>query len=139
MLNPSPVSLLRRIFIRSPGQSRRVGILYIAIFTILSFCVFASVSNRNGYYSDDVLTLRLPLLKDQLEPDPVVSYCSWEADRRGPQQNVISYSLYGNFSDPKHFKRYAEPIKFILANISQFYPGIHFIFIKFLTILKLVL
>ena len=119
MFDTSP---LRRIFIRSQGQSRR---RIIAFLTIISFFVFASVSNRNEYYSSDLLTLRLPFYKDhQKEPDPIVSYCSWEADRRGPQQNVISYSLYGNFSDPKHFKRYAEPIKFILANISQFYPGI---------------
>ena len=51
------------------------------------------------------------------------SLCSCEADRRGLHQNVIAYSLYGNFSDPKLFTRYVEPIKIILANISQSYPG----------------
>jgi len=52
-----------------------------------------------------------------------VSYCSCEADRRGLNQNVIAYSLYGNFSNPRHFARYADPFKIILANISQYYPG----------------
>ena len=51
------------------------------------------------------------------------SYCSKEADSRGPHQNVISYSLYGNFSDPKHFNRYTGAIKYILSNITQVYPG----------------
>jgi len=52
-----------------------------------------------------------------------VSLCSCEADRRGLHQNVIAYSLYGNFSDPRHFSRYVEPIKIVLAKISQSYPG----------------
>ena len=55
--------------------------------------------------------------------DPVVSYCSKESDSRGYHQSVISYSLYGNFSDPKHFRRYTGAIKYILSNISQVYPG----------------
>ena len=53
-----------------------------------------------------------------------VSYCSREADRRSLRQNVISYSLYGNFSNPKVFDRYVDPLKMILGNISQAYPGI---------------
>jgi hypothetical protein len=55
--------------------------------------------------------------------DPVMSYCSKKADSRGPHQNVIAYSLYGNFSDPKHFVRYTGAIKYILSNISQVYSG----------------
>jgi len=34
------------------------------------------------------------------------SYCNKQADSRGPHQNVISYSLNGNFSDPKHFNQH---------------------------------
>jgi len=52
-----------------------------------------------------------------------VSLCSCKADNRGLHQNVIAFSLYGNFSDPKHFDRYVDPIKATLANISQVYPG----------------
>ena len=51
------------------------------------------------------------------------SVCSCEADHRGLHQNVIAYSLYGNFSDSKLFTRYVEPIQMIMANISQSYPG----------------
>ena len=53
-----------------------------------------------------------------------VSYCSLEADNRSRQQNVISYSLYGNFSDPKIATRYLDPLKMILKNVSQVYPGV---------------
>ena len=56
--------------------------------------------------------------------DKVVSMCSSKADERGFHQNVIAYSLYGNISDPKVFSRYVDPIKSILVNISQSYPGI---------------
>ena len=52
------------------------------------------------------------------------SYCSEESDNFGPNQSVISYSLYGDFTDDKHYARYAEPIKYILSNISQVYPGL---------------
>ena len=80
-------------------------------FTIISFFYVVSVfySNDNKYH--------------RTNSDPVMSYCSKEADNRGPHQNVISYSLYGNFSDPKHFVRYTGAIKYILSNITQVYPG----------------
>ena len=64
-------------------------------------------------------------IDDVTSSDPVLSYCSAEADKFGPNQNVISYSLYGDFSNPRHYARYAEPIKFILPNISQVYPGFY--------------
>ena len=60
----------------------------------------------------------------QQQQNLFTSFCSSEADRRGPHQNVIAISLYGNFSDPHHFTRYVDPsLKFILSNISQIYPG----------------
>ena len=58
-----------------------------------------------------------------LHNNKFVSYCSCKADRRGLNQNVIAYSLYGNLSNHDTFTRYVDPIKMIIANISQFYPG----------------
>ena len=52
------------------------------------------------------------------------SYCSSSADRRGPHQKVIAYSLYGDFTDSTIFTRYVEPLKMILQNITKVYPGI---------------
>lgn len=64
-------------------------------------------------------------LNDNLCQSKFVSLCSCDADKRGFHQNVIAYSLYGNFSNPKHFSRYVDPIKAILSNISESYPGKH--------------
>ena len=61
--------------------------------------------------------------KEDEDEQNFVSYCSYKADRRGLNQNVIAYSLYGNFSNENHFTRYADPLKIILSNISQVYPG----------------
>ena len=55
--------------------------------------------------------------------DKFNSTCSSKADQRGFHQNVIAYSLYGNFSDPNLFNRYVDPIETILTNISKSYPG----------------
>jgi hypothetical protein len=53
-----------------------------------------------------------------------VSFCSLESDFRGLHQNVIAYSLYGDFSDPKIAIRYLDPVKMLLTNVSQAYPGV---------------
>ncbi len=53
------------------------------------------------------------------------STCSAAADRRGPHQNVIGYSIYGkNFSEPKFFHKYLKPFTDILKTIPIRYPGI---------------
>lgn len=43
---------------------------------------------------------------------------------RGHHQNVIGYSLYGNWSDPEHYARYIAPMALVIQQTSQFYPGI---------------
>lgn len=64
-------------------------------------------------------------LLPQDDDNHFVSMCSSKADRRGLHQNVIAFSLYGNFSNRNHFIRYVDPIKNLIANISQVYPGIN--------------
>ena len=49
--------------------------------------------------------------------------CSLSADRRGDKQNVISYSIYGNFSQSPVYNRYLEPFKETVVNIPNVYPG----------------
>ena len=49
--------------------------------------------------------------------------CSFGADRRGDHQNVISYSIYGNFSQLSIVYRYLNPFKETVATIPNFYPG----------------
>jgi hypothetical protein len=53
------------------------------------------------------------------------SSCSAAADRRGPHQNVIGYSIYGgNFSEPKFYRKYLKPFTDTLRTIPIRYPGI---------------
>jgi hypothetical protein len=53
----------------------------------------------------------------------LISTCSFEADLRGPNQSVISFSLYGDLSDPAISIRYIQPLRALTANISRIYPG----------------
>ena len=127
MLETLSLALRFRRFLLCRQRHKRMEVL--GVLAILSFFFFASVyfNDEKSHYRE-ILSQRLAHFKwpNQIDSDgQMVSYCSLEADRRGPNQNVISYSLYGNFSDPKHFERYAEPIKFILPKIKQFYPGCH--------------
>ena len=91
---------------------------------LVIFLVFFTVSSFKDFFTSNCNNLALNNKRNQTtQSNLMVSYCSMESDLRGSHQNVISYSLYGNFSDPQHYLRYAEPIKYILSNISQFYPG----------------
>ncbi|EFX76533.1 hypothetical protein DAPPUDRAFT_322288 [Daphnia pulex] len=47
---------------------------------------------------------------------------SCEADLRGPNQSVVSFSLYGDLSDPAVSDRYIRPLRALTANISRIYP-----------------
>jgi hypothetical protein len=94
-------------------RQKRKEILTTFILVLFFHLVMLNLSNSNISHRDLMA-----------ESDPVMySYCSKEADNRGPHQNVISYSLYGNFSDPQHYARYTGLIKHILFNISQVYSG----------------
>ena len=97
---------------------------FIAVLLLLFLFVYI-INRPNSFHKE---TKRLDLKQDDFchkdrAAFEFVSFCSCDADHRGLHQNVIAYSLYGNFSDPKLFTRYVEPIKIILANISQSYPG----------------
>ncbi|XP_057376919.2 uncharacterized protein LOC130698156 [Daphnia carinata] len=51
-----------------------------------------------------------------------ISTCGCQTDERGPNQNVISFSLFGNLSEPSLSVRYVQPLKALTANISRIYP-----------------
>lgn len=52
-----------------------------------------------------------------------VSTCGCRADFRGLHQDVVAFSLYGNFSDPQMFDRYVGPMSTIIGEILHSYPG----------------
>ncbi|XP_046638634.1 uncharacterized protein LOC124316732 [Daphnia pulicaria] len=53
----------------------------------------------------------------------VQSTSSRAADRRGPHQKVISYSIYGNFSLTDVVHKYLRPFKETIKIIPLIYPG----------------
>ena len=56
------------------------------------------------------------------------STCSLAADRRGPGQKIISFSIYGNFSDQHFDNRYLNPLKETVNTvIPQLYPGVNYV------------
>ena len=44
-------------------------------------------------------------------------------DKRGFHQKVVSYSLYGNFSDPNKYERYVKPMIDVINQVQASYPG----------------
>jgi hypothetical protein len=52
------------------------------------------------------------------------STCSSSADKRGPHQRVIAYSLYGDLSREDVFHKYLSPLKRTISLIPLIYPGI---------------
>ncbi|XP_046452667.1 uncharacterized protein LOC124200464 [Daphnia pulex] len=54
---------------------------------------------------------------------PYNSTCSRAADKRGDNQKIISFSLYGNFTNENMFYTYLQPLKDTINLIAQIYPG----------------
>ena len=104
-----------------------VAIVYSRATEVNEFVVNRITAQQQGgpaFVIDPIHQLNYqPENKEDEDEQNFVSYCSHKADRRGLNQNVIAYSLYGNFSNENHFTRYADPLKIILSNISQVYPG----------------
>lgn len=113
--------LFFNIFIYYSNQRRLVSFLTLTSIFIIGILLITTTYSNN----DEQLAPTYRHEEDcQLEAEKnFVSMCSCKADRRGLHQNVIAFSLYGNFSDAKHFTRYVDPIRILLANISQVYPG----------------
>ena len=107
----------RRFVVRifSGQRHARINVVFIFLFFLAVTAI---------YNSDHLMIALLNKLNvKSSDRDEMSSYCSLEADRSGPHQNVIAYSLYGDFSESKHSGRYINPLKFILPSISKNYPG----------------
>ena len=58
------------------------------------------------------------------DSENIYSLCSAKSDKRGLNQNVISYSLYGPFIfSPRHFTRYVSRLKENAERIKEIYKG----------------
>jgi hypothetical protein len=60
------------------------------------------------------------------------STCSLAADRRGPKQKIISYSLFGNLSKTDIAQTYLYPLRNTIRLIPRIYPGKTLVQYKFL-------
>ena len=96
------------------------------VINILVFIFFPVPNNGSNW----LIPLQKFWLKSYKPPKQFRSYCSLEADN--PHQNVIAYSLYGDFSDAKILARYVDPfLRNTIANISSAYPGKRLLHIKY--------
>lgn len=55
--------------------------------------------------------------------DSFISTCSHAADTRGPHQQVISYSLYGNLLRVDIAQKYLIPLMKTVGEVPEIYPG----------------
>lgn len=61
---------------------------------------------------------------DSIRPDPNgFDWCSRESTVRGPNQKIISYSLYGNAQNASIFNRYYSLLRNISLTAARDYPG----------------
>ena len=138
-----PTFSLRRVFIcvntfYSTDRKRIIPLLSLSIaaglFVVIVYNRAAEVNGLTNRFSLEYFIDKPTIEQSEFEKrgpceeedveHKFVSFCSCKADRRGLNQNVIAYSLYGNFADERHFTRYVDPFKIILSNITQAYPGI---------------
>lgn len=90
--------------------------LVIYLFLVAAFVMLFTKSFKNG----EIINIRD--FNNSLCLSSI-STCSCEADLRGPNQSVVSFSLYGDLTDPAVSDRYIRPLRALTANISRIYPG----------------
>ena len=106
--------MLKRVI--NKHQSAKLILIFLAITSTLNFVMHALT------YENSIVLQDIKLNENNMD-DRFVSMCSSASDNRGLHQNVVAFSVYGNFSEPKKYVRYVEPIKTTIENISRSYPG----------------
>ena len=100
-------------------------------FCLLTFSIFLTqpgvhygkAEKKTKIFSNHSDAHRFQLMISGLSVPSFNSTCSLEADRRGPNQKVIGYSLFGNLSNPHIFRQYLKPFVKTLKEIPLRYPG----------------
>jgi len=93
---------------------------FCSFFLLLAIFGYLSMYLLSNYYQvsrvDNLGNEAIGIIKKQ-------GTCSEKSDLRGPNQRIISYSVYGNLSDPYIIQRYLEPMIDNINNIRHLYPG----------------
>lgn len=108
----------RRFFLDLQALAMLILFLnFLLVFVYLNFKPTIGIVNEQ--------VIRPPVVADTCAriDGNFFSMCSCKADNRGYHQNVIAFSIYGNFSNPGTVYRYIEPMKLILDKIVHSYPG----------------
>ena len=110
--------------------------LFISASLVILFCVHRGHQEQLIEYrakflfvvadetSPTIMSTAVAATADVERTSTFKSTCSAAADRRGPHQNVISYSIYGdNFYEPNFYRKYLKPFTETLRTIPIRYPG----------------
>lgn len=92
------------------------------LFVYLDGSRLTSLSNEH-YTSQTCHCGKVYISRRFRRDDKQTDWCSPESKVRGPGQQVISYTLYGNTTDSAVFKRYYTLIEKISQTAAQLYPG----------------
>ena len=91
---------------------------YINVFIVFCFILFALLLSALGEHNLPKTPL---IITDPY--DGFKTTCSQDADRRGSNQKVFSFSLFGNFLEANMSRRYLKPLEVIAAEINNYFPG----------------
>jgi hypothetical protein len=99
---------------------------FLFFFSILIYQRIAHYSQdekRKEFYLNHSGDHHLQFVTSGLTATSFNTTCSLTADRRGPNQKVIGYSIFGNLSHPNVFHQYLKPFLKTLEEIPLRYPG----------------
>jgi hypothetical protein len=96
--------------------------IVVSLITLLSFND-EQVFKHRKLYQNFSGGRRFKLMSSGLSSTSFSSTCSLAADRRGANQKVIGYSIFGNLSQPDIFLQYLKPFIETLKTIPDRYPG----------------
>lgn len=93
------------------------------VFSLVIALSFLFVTSLHSFFNDRASLIPI-LITDPGRVEGIYSLCSGTVDKRGVNQSVVAYSLFGPFfTHPAHFARYASRLKETAERIKEVYKG----------------